>query len=205
MPLPPVMNASSLIFYFQHSNKNYPFKNVSGQFFFIKMLQFSPTHTEKIWSLYSDPQTSRWPFSTPANLMSHYCILLSFNSAHTRRFYVPWTHQAYSSMGVWHGLSTMFFPQMTCSLLCPSSLCWNVTSIIIIYEISDHNPSLTMLCIFLNHAPPHLLIHNKITSCLLGVCFSLLTPNFDEDIGSASLVISPRYILDSLVHSKCSI
>lgn len=63
-----------------------------------------------------------------------------------------------------------------------------------------------LLCLhFPESCPPHLLIHNKITSCLLGVCFSLLTPNFDEDIGSASLVISPRYILDSLVHSKCSI
>lgn len=139
------MHASLLIFYFQHSNKNCPFKMSQVKFFLIKILQFFPTHTEKIWSLYSDPQTSTWPFSTLANLLSHYSTLSSLNSAHTRWFYVPWTHQAYSSMGVWHSLGSMFFSQMPWLLLRPSSLCWNSTSIIIIHKISVHNPLLTML------------------------------------------------------------
>lgn len=113
-------------------------------FFWSKYYSSSPMHTEKIWGLYSDPQTSMWPVSTLSDLISHYSTLLSLNSAHTRWFYVPWTHQAYSSMGVWHSLGNTFFPQMPWTLFCPSSLCWTITSIIIIYDISVHNPSLIM-------------------------------------------------------------
>lgn len=48
------MLASLLIFYFQHSNKDFSFK-MSQVIFWSK---YFPTHTEKIWSLYSAPQTT---------------------------------------------------------------------------------------------------------------------------------------------------
>lgn len=177
MPLPPVMLASLLIFYFQHSNKNFSFK--MSQVIFWSKYSSSSRHTQKRSEVFTVIHKHRttclyplWPYLSLSYPFNHSILLTpgDFMFLEHIKHTPPW-----ESGTAW--------------VICSSPRCPGHFSVLQVFVELSPQSSLYMkfqstvqhLCLnFPTSCSSHFLTHNIVTHSFS--FFSLLTSNFDEGI-----------------------